>query len=57
MNASTTPAWQAKVSFEDKFNIVEGDPLGFKAWAGYMYNSPTSSGGRLPRTALPFRLV
>ncbi len=45
MSASTTPAWQAKVSFEDKFNIVQGDPLGFKAWAGYMYNRPESGGG------------
>jgi hypothetical protein len=45
LSAARTPAWQAKISFEDKYNIVEGDPLGFKAWAGYMYNSPTSAGG------------
>jgi predicted porin len=45
LSAATTPGWQAKVAFEDKFNIVEGDPLGFKAWAGYMYNSPESAGG------------
>lgn len=44
LSAANTPGWQAKVSFEDKFNIVEGDPLGFKAWAGYMYNSPESAG-------------
>lgn len=45
LSASRTPAWQAKIGYEDKFNIVEGDPLGFKAWLGYMYNSPTSAGG------------
>jgi predicted porin len=48
--ASRTPAWQVKLSFEDKFNIIEGDPLGFKAWAGYMYNSPTSGGGTFTQT-------
>lgn len=45
LSAARTPAWQAKIAFEDKFNVVEGDPLGFKAWAGYMYNSPESAGG------------
>ena len=51
LTASRTPAWQAKLSFEDKFNIIEGDPLGFKAWAGYMYNSPTSGGQYVHRNS------
>lgn len=44
LTATNQPAWQAKLSFEDKFNIVEGDPLGFKAWTGYLYNGPQAQG-------------
>jgi hypothetical protein len=44
LSASTTPAWQAKLSYDTKFVMADQD-LGFKAWAGFMYNSPQSAGG------------
>jgi predicted porin len=43
--ASRTPAWQAKLSYDSKFDISQGDQLGFKAWTDYMYNAPTAGGG------------
>ena len=44
LSAATTPAWQAKLSYDTKFVMADQD-FGFKAWAGYMYNSPESAGG------------
>jgi len=44
MSAATTPAWQAKLAYDSKFVVADQD-LGFKAWAGYMYNAPESGGG------------
>jgi predicted porin len=42
--ASRTPAWQAKLSYDSKFD-VGSDQLAFKAWTDYMYNAPSAGGG------------
>jgi predicted porin len=44
LSAATTPAWQAKVSYDSKFNVADQD-VAFKAWSDYMYNAPQSAGG------------
>jgi predicted porin len=49
LNASRTPAWQAKLAYDSKLVVMNQD-LGFKIWTDYMYNSPTSSGGTFTLT-------
>lgn len=41
--AATTPAWQAKVSYDSKANVADQD-VAFKLWAGYLYNNPKTDG-------------